>query len=67
MDAILGPAAELVDASRPACYPLMKYGDYRAAFHAKSCKIYSFIICTFHALILCIENTFDLYEDAKFV
>ncbi|CAM6076053.1 unnamed protein product [Sphagnum tenellum] len=35
MDAILGPAAELVDASRPACYLLMKYGDYRAAFHAK--------------------------------
>jgi hypothetical protein len=35
MDAILGPAAELVDASRSACYPFMKYGDYHAAFHAK--------------------------------
>ncbi len=35
MDAILGPAAELVDASSPACYPFMKYGDYRAAFHTR--------------------------------
>jgi len=35
MNAILGLIAELVDASRPACYPFMKYGNYHVAFHAK--------------------------------
>jgi len=35
MNAILGLITELVDASRPACYPFMKYGDYHVAFHAK--------------------------------
>ncbi len=35
MNAILGLIAELVDASRPACYPFMKYADYHVAFHAK--------------------------------
>ncbi len=29
--------------------------------NGKSCKIYSFIICTFHRLISCIENTFNTW------
>jgi len=48
MDAILGHVAELVDASSPACYPFMKYGDHRAAFHTvgSSSKILGELVAT---------------------